>query len=229
MRITIAIDGHSSCGKSTLAKALAAELGYNYIDTGAMYRAVTLYCLQNGIIKEEGSFVPEEVVKALDHMEVSFHYDPVKKLSDTHLNGENVEHDIRNMKISSLVSPISAIPEVRQKMVKIQRKLGKGKGVVMDGRDIGTNVFPDAELKIFMTADTEIRTQRRYDELKAKGMNVTLESVRENLVSRDHEDSTRKTNPLSQAPDAIVLDNSDLDREEQVDFVLRLVYARVSV
>lgn len=227
MKLTIAIDGYSSCGKSTLARTLASRIGYKYIDTGAMYRAVTLYCLRNGIIKPEGSFEDSEIVKALDHIHVSFEYNPHHKASDTILNGENVEHDIRSMEVSSLVSPVSAIPEVRKKMVALQRKMGKGKGVVLDGRDIGTNVFPDAELKVFMTADTEVRVQRRYDELHAKGVKASLAEVRENLIARDHEDSTRKTNPLRKAADAIVLDNSDLDKEEQLQFVLRLVEERV--
>jgi cytidylate kinase len=221
-KITIAIDGYSSCGKSTIAKALAANLGYSYVDSGAMYRAVTLYCLRKGIIKD-GVFLKDEVVKALDHIKLSFTYNPSSKASDTYLNGENVEKDIRQMDVSRNVSHISVIREVREMMAKIQRDMGKNKGVVMDGRDIGTNIFPDAELKVFMTADTDIRTQRRVDELTAKGNPVSYEEVRKNLLSRDYEDSHRTENPLRQAHDAIVLDNSDLNREEQLEFVLRLV------
>ncbi len=228
MKITIAVDGYSSCGKSTLAKAIAAELGYNYIDSGAMYRAVTLYCLDNGIIKSEGSFSADAIVAVLDDITVSFAYNEKRKASDTYLNGVDVEEEIRQMRVSNLVSPVSAIAAVRKKMVALQRKLGKGKGVVMDGRDIGTNVFPDAELKIFMTADHDVRTRRRYDELKAKGIIVTLAEVRENLASRDHEDSTRKENPLTKAEDAILLDNSELDRQEQLDLVMEIVRERVS-
>ncbi|MCC7303439.1 MAG: (d)CMP kinase [Bacteroidia bacterium] len=227
MKLTIAIDGYSSCGKSTLARSLASRIGYKYIDTGAMYRAVTLFCMQNGIIKPEGSFDAGEIVKALPSIDIGFLYDPRKKSSDTLLNGSNVEHDIRTMEVSSLVSPVSAIPEVRTKMVALQRRMGKGKGVVLDGRDIGTNVFPDAELKIFMTAETEVRVQRRFDELHAKGSRATLAEVRENLMARDQEDTTRKTNPLRKAADAVVLDNSDLDKEEQLQFVLRLVQERI--
>jgi len=224
-RITIAIDGYSSCGKSTIAKALAARLGYLYVDSGAMYRAVTLHCLRRGIIKD-GRFDVSEVIRALNDIHLTFVYNPAAKASDTYLNGENVERDIRTLEVSNQVSHISVIREVRQQMVAIQREMGKDKGVVMDGRDIGTNVFPEAELKIFMTADTDIRTQRRLDELRAKGHKVTFEMVKKNLLDRDYEDSHRKENPLTQAPDAIVLDNSDLNREEQLDFVLKLIEER---
>src|SRR5688572_12204956 len=171
MKITIAIDGYSSCGKSTIAKALAAKLGYKYVDTGAMYRTVTLYCIRKGILKD-GKFFTDDVTRALDEIHLSFKYNPARSASDIYLNGENVEHDIRTMEVSNNVSHISVVKEVRDMMKKIQRRLGKDKAVVMDGRDIGTNIFPDAELKVFMTADTDIRTQRRLDELKAKGMKV---------------------------------------------------------
>lgn len=224
MKITIAIDGYSSCGKSTLAKALASRLGYSYVDSGAMYRSVTLYCLSNGIIKPDGSFDPELVIKALEDIHLSFQYNPSTKASDTFLNGDNVEKEIRQMAVSNQVSHIAVIPEVRSTMVKIQRKLGKGKGVVMDGRDIGTNVFPKAELKIFMTADHDVRAQRRLDELRAKGIQVSFEEIKKNLRERDYEDTHRKANPLVQAVDAIVLDNTELTREEQLDFVLKLVH-----
>jgi cytidylate kinase len=221
-RITIAIDGYSSCGKSTLAKALAAELGYSYVDSGAMYRAVTLYALQHGIIKD-GAFSEKEIVNSLDHIILSFQFNANAGTSETFMNGINIEKEIRQMDVSSYVSPVSKIHDVRTKMVALQRQMGKSKGVVMDGRDIGTNVFPDAELKIFMTADPDIRTQRRLDEMKAKGMVVSRDDVRRNLMERDHEDTHRKENPLIQAPDAVVLDNSELSREEQLQFVLKLV------
>jgi cytidylate kinase len=221
-KITIAIDGYSSCGKSTLARSLAAKLGYNYVDSGAMYRCVTYDCLRKGIIKD-GKFMREEVVKVLDTIHLSFVYNPSAKASDTYLNGENVEKQIRQMDVSRNVSHISVIKEVREMMAKLQRAMGKDKGVVMDGRDIGTNIFPDAELKIFMTADTDIRTQRRVDELTAKGNHVTFEEVKKNLLSRDYEDSHREENPLRKADDAVVLDNSDLNRDEQLEFVLKLV------
>ncbi|HET6992257.1 MAG TPA: (d)CMP kinase [Bacteroidia bacterium] len=220
--ITIAIDGYSSCGKSTIAKALAAKLGYSYVDTGAMYRAVTLYCIEQGLIKDQ-AFDEHEVVLALEDIHLDFKFNPATKSSETFLNGRNVEKEIRSLTVSSVVSPISKIHEVRVRLVALQREMGKNKAVVMDGRDVGTNVFPDAELKIFMTADPDIRTHRRYDELAAKGIKITFEEVRENLISRDHEDTHRKENPLIKADDAIVLDNSDLTREEQLDFVMKLV------
>lgn len=221
-KITIAIDGYSSCGKSTIAKALAAQLGYSYVDTGAMYRAVTLYCIERGLIKD-GAFDEHEVELALKDVHLTFKFNPSTKSSETFLNGRNVEKEIRGMDVSSSVSPISKIHEVRVHLVALQRAMGKDKGVVMDGRDIGTNVFPDAELKIFMTADPDVRTHRRYDELAAKGVKITFEEVRENLISRDHEDTHRKENPLIKAEDAIVLDNTDLTREEQLEFVMNLV------
>jgi cytidylate kinase len=217
--ITIAIDGYSSCGKSTLAKALAAKLGYSYVDTGAMYRAVTLYALRHGIVKD-GAFIEEDIVKSLDDITLTFKFNASTGSSETFLNGENVEKEIRQMAVSNLVSPVSKIREVRVRMVALQREMGKNKAVVMDGRDIGTNVFPDAELKIFMTADPDIRTQRRLDELQSKGTVVSRDDVRRNLMERDYEDTHRKENPLIQA---VVLDNSELSREEQLEFVLRLV------
>jgi cytidylate kinase len=221
-RITIAIDGYSSCGKSTLAKSLAVKLGYSYVDTGAMYRCVTLYALQHGIIKD-GAINEPEVVKSLDQIILSFQFNPHLGTNETFMNGISVEKEIRQMDVSDYVSPVSKIHDVRVKMVALQREMGRTKGVVMDGRDIGTNVFPDAELKIFMTADPDVRTQRRLDEMKAKGLNISRDDVRRNLMERDHSDTHRKENPLIQAPDAIVLDNSDLTREEQLDFVLKLV------
>ncbi len=221
-KITIAIDGYSSCGKSTLAKALAAHLGYAYVDSGAMYRCVTLQALRNGVVKDH-SFLPADIIRLLPEINLSFHFNPHTKSSDTFLNNENVEKEIRQMIISENVSKISSIHEVRIKMIDIQRELGKNKGIVMDGRDIGSNVFPDAELKLFMTADTDIRTQRRFDELSSKGQHVSFNDVKSNLISRDYEDTHRKENPLIQAKDAIVLDNSELTREQQLEFVLKLI------
>ncbi|MBN8697435.1 MAG: (d)CMP kinase [Bacteroidetes bacterium] len=222
-KITIAIDGYSSCGKSTLAKALAAKLGYAYVDSGAMYRCVTLYALRNGLIKDN-SFIEDEIIKTLSEINLKFEFNPFTKSSDTFLNNENVEKDIRQMIVSENVSKVSAIKAVRTKMIMIQRELGKNGGIVMDGRDIGTNVFPNADLKLFMTADPDIRTQRRLDELTSKGQHPTFLEVKQNLLSRDHEDTHRKENPLTQAKDAIVLDNSDLTREQQLDFVLKLIH-----
>lgn len=221
-KITIAIDGYSSCGKSTLAKALAANLGYAYVDSGAMYRCITLSALQQGVIKDH-SFIEKDVIKLLDDIHLSFQFNPNTKSSDTFMNGINVEKEIRNMIVSENVSKVSAIHDVRVKMIAIQRKLGEHKGIVMDGRDIGTNVFPHAELKLFMTAETDIRTQRRYDELYAKGQHISFSEVKENLLYRDYEDTHRKENPLTKAEDAIVLDNTELNREQQLEFVLKLI------
>ena len=221
-KITIAIDGYSSCGKSTLAKALAQKLHYHYIDTGAMYRAVTLYCLRNNIISN--SIIDnEELFNSLDKITVSFIYNTETKTSEVFLNDEHVEREIRTMEVANNVSAISSIKEVRSKMVAIQRKMGQNKGVIMDGRDIGSHVFPNAELKLFMTADENIRTQRRLDELSSKGEYHTFEDVKQNLKKRDFDDTTRKENPLIQAEDAIVLDNTDITKEEQLDFVIKLI------
>jgi cytidylate kinase len=221
-KITIAIDGYSSCGKSTLAKALAQKLHYHYIDTGAMYRAVTLYCLRNNIISN--SIIDnEELFNSLDKITVSFIYNTETKTSEVFLNDEHVEREIRTMEVANNVSAISSIKEVRSKMVAIQRQMGQNKGVIMDGRDIGSHVFPNAELKLFMTADENIRTQRRLDELSSKGEYHTFEDVKQNLKKRDFDDTTRKENPLIQAEDAIVLDNTDITKEEQLDFVIKLI------
>lgn len=221
-KITIAIDGYSSCGKSTLAKALAAKLGYSYVDTGAMYRAITLYCLRKRILIN-GVLDVHELSKALPHIDVSFRVNPITRSSETYLNGENVEKELRTMEVSSNVSQVSAVKDVRAKMVALQRALGRDKGVVMDGRDIGTNVFPNAELKLFMTADKDIRVQRRHDELTSKGEAVSFEDVQRNLEMRDYEDTHRKENPLSKARDAIVLDNTDLNKEQQLEYVIKLI------
>jgi len=221
-KITVAIDGYSSCGKSTLARALAQKLNYNYIDTGAMYRAVAIYCLRNDIIKD--SLVDyDKLMASLNDIEVYFVYNTVTKTSEVFLNGEHVEKEIRSMQVANNVSSISSIKEVREKMVILQREIGKGKGVIMDGRDIGTHVFPDAELKLFMTADNDVRTQRRLDELSSKGEYHTFDYVKHSLEKRDYDDTTRQENPLRQADDAIVLDNTDISKEEQLEFVLKLI------
>lgn len=222
-KITIAIDGYSSCGKSTIAKALAQRLNYRYIDTGAMYRAVTLFALKAGLIAKKNHINNEMLIKALPEIKVEFQFNHHSKISETFLNGENVEQEIRSMEVSDNVSKVSAIHEVREKMVALQREMGKDKAVILDGRDIGTNVFPDAELKLFMTADNDVRAQRRLDEYTSKGQYFTIEEVKLNLIKRDYDDTHRKENPLTKAKDAIVLDNTDLNKEQQLDFVLKLI------
>lgn len=221
-KITIAIDGYSSCGKSTLAKSLAQKLHYHYIDTGAMYRAVTLYCLRNDIINQSVINM-EALIEALPNISLSFVYNTETKSSEVFLNEEHVEKDIRTMEVANHVSAISSIKEVRIKMVMLQREMGKNKGVIMDGRDIGSHVFPDAELKLFMTADEDTRTQRRLDELSSKGEFHSFEDVKQNLKKRDFEDTTRKENPLIQAKDAVVIDNTDITKEEQLDYVIKII------
>ena len=213
-KIIIAIDGHSSCGKSTMAKDLAREIGYIYIDSGAMYRAVTLYCLENGLFTSEG-ILTEELKKAMSNIRISFQLNVHTQRPDTYLNGKNVENLIRTMEVSSHVSPVAALDFVREALVKQQQEMGKAKGIVMDGRDIGTTVFPNAELKIFVTASAEVRAQRRYDELKAKGQEVVYEDILANVKERDFIDQNRDVSPLRQAEDAILLDNSQLTIEEQ--------------
>jgi CMP/dCMP kinase len=223
-KIIIAIDGYSSCGKSTLAKALARRLHYNYIDSGAMYRAVTYYFLQKNIfLNQLQTMEEEELNRLLDEIDISFHVNPETKLSEIYLNEEKAEEHIRSMRISELVSPVSAVHAIRVKLVSIQHSYGAKKGLVMDGRDIGTKVFPEAELKIFMTAAKDVRAKRRYDELISKGVSVTMEEVYKNIESRDLQDTTRRESPLIQAPDAIVLDNSNLNEQKQLDFALNLV------
>ncbi|MES2678783.1 MAG: (d)CMP kinase [Bacteroidota bacterium] len=222
-KITIAIDGFSSCGKSTLAKALAQKLHYNYIDTGAMYRAVTLHALRKGYIHEDNNVDTAALLKDLPELEVKFTLNPQTHHSDVCLNGVNVEREIRGMHVSTNVSKISSIKEVRQKMVALQRQMGKSKAVVMDGRDIGTHVFPKAELKLFMIADPEVRAKRRQDEFSSKGQYYSLTEVELSLLKRDMADMTREESPLTQADDAVILDNSDITREEQLEFVLKLI------
>ena len=214
-KIIIAIDGHSSCGKSTFAKAIAARLGYIFIDTGAMYRAVTLYALENGAINS-GIVDDESVVSMLGDINIDFRFNPQRGASDIYVNGDLVEGKIRTIEVSNCVSAVSSIAEVRSKLVAMQQQMGLKRGVVMDGRDIGTVVFPDAELKIYMTADAMVRAERRYKELTAKGDNVSLEEIYENVVSRDKADMSRAISPLRQAEDAIVLDNSYMTVEEQM-------------
>ncbi len=213
-KIIIAIDGHSSSGKSTMAKDLAREIGYIYIDTGAMYRAVTLYCLRKGYI--QGDKIQEEALKAdLDKMDISFQYNAETGRPDTYLNGEKVEKEIRSMEVADKVSLVAALGFVRRAMVAKQQEMGKAKGIVMDGRDIGTVVFPNAELKVFVTASPEVRARRRLEELQAKGEQTTYEEVLANVKKRDYIDSTREESPLRQAPDALVLDNSNMTIPEQ--------------
>lgn len=221
-KIIIAIDGHSSCGKSTMAKSIAQELGYIYIDSGAMYRVVTLVALRNGLIKN-GVPDAKKVIEAVKDMKITFQWDEKAGKNTTFLNGENVEDEIRQLEVSQNVSPISTIAEVRHELVKQQRENGKNKGIVMDGRDIGTVVFPDAELKIFMTASPEIRAQRRYDELTAKGEKVNFNEILQNVEGRDKIDSSRAASPLKKADDAIILDNSNLNRREQLQWTLEKV------
>jgi CMP/dCMP kinase len=222
-KITIAIDGYSSCGKSTLAKALAQKLNYNYIDTGAMYRAVTVFALNHNLIDKKHKVDVDALVAKLDEIHVEFHFNAHTKSSETVLNTVNIDHEIRTMLVNENVSKVSSIKEVREKMVALQRQMGKSKAVVLDGRDIGTNVFPDAELKLFMTADYDIRAHRRLDELSSKGQYYSHEEVKLNLKQRDYDDTHRKENPLIKAKDAIVIDNTDLSREDQLEYVLKLI------
>ncbi len=215
-KIIIAIDGYSSCGKSTFAKAVAAKLGYIFIDTGAMYRAVTLYAMRGGMVEDR-----ERLVAALPEVRIEFRFDPAAGRSDVYLNGENVETEIRRIDVSERVSTVSSIPEVRAKLVAMQQEMGRAKGVVMDGRDIGTVVFPGAELKIFMTADPEVRAERRYRELTAKGERVSMEEIERNIRERDRQDETRVVSPLRRAADAVVLDNSRMTVAEQMAWIDR--------
>ncbi len=213
--ITIAVDGYSSCGKSTISKTLARTLGYIYVDTGAMYRTIALYALRNGFVKADGTIERDGLIADLKNIIVSFASD-----GSAMLNGENVESEIRGMRVSDCVSYISAIPEVRRHLVELQRIMGRNGGVVMDGRDIGTVVFPNAELKIFVTADATIRAQRRFDELKSKGQPADYDEILENVKKRDYLDETREESPLRKADDAIVLDNGNMTISEQNAWVM---------
>ena len=214
-KITIAIDGYSSCGKSTMAKQLAKSLGYVYVDTGAMYRTVTLFALRHGLFDADGKVKADELKARMDEIEVSFRFNEASGKADACLNGKDVEKEIRLMEVSNHVSPIAALPFVREAMVAQQRRMGREKGIVMDGRDIGTTVFPDAELKIFVTASAEVRAQRRYDELRGKGEDADYDEILRNVQERDYIDSHRDVSPLRQAPDALLLDNSHMTIEEQ--------------
>lgn len=226
-KITIAIDGFSSTGKSTLAKQLARQLGYVYVDTGAMYRAVTLYAMENGFIAED-FFNKQGLVDCLDDISLQFLFNPELGYAEMYLNEENVEGHIRTLAVSNLVSLVAEVPQVRAKLVEQQKHMGEHKGVVMDGRDIGTVVFPNAELKLFMTASPETRAQRRFDELTQKGQNVSYDEVLKNVTERDYIDSHRKDSPLVQAQDAIELDNSHLTLNEQFDKVLALAHKAIN-
>lgn len=225
-KITIAIDGFSSTGKSTLAKALAQALGYVYIDTGAMYRAITLYAMRKGYITAT-SFDKEGLIKVLNLIELHFEYNGAKGYADVFLNGENVEELIRTLEVSKYVSQIAEVSQVRKKLVEQQQIFGKSKGVVMDGRDIGTVVFPDAELKVFMTASAMIRAERRFQELKEKNENITFDEVYQNVVHRDQIDTSREDSPLIKAVDAVEVDNSELTREAQFDLILALANEKI--
>ena len=217
-KITIAIDGFSSCGKSTMAKDLAREIGYIYIDSGAMYRAVTLYSIENGIFQDDRIDI-EKLKSQIKDIHISFRLNSKTRRQDTYLNGTNVENKIRTMEVSSRVSPIATLDFVRKAMVAQQQEMGKAKGIVMDGRDIGTTVFPDAELKIFVTATPEIRAQRRYDELKAKGEEASFDEILENIKQRDYIDQNREVSPLRKADDALLLDNSYLTISQQKEWL----------
>ena len=225
-KITIAIDGFSSTGKSTLAKQLAQKLQYVYVDSGAMYRAVALYALQHNLIENQ-VLNTESLIDQLPSVKVTFQYNTTLKASEIYLNGVNVNAEIRSMDVSNAVSRVASVPEVRQQLVGLQQQMGALKGIVMDGRDIGTVVFPDAELKLFMTASADTRAQRRYDELIGSGTEVTFEAVLENITSRDHLDSTREDSPLFKADDAIEIDNSNLSLDQQFEKVLALVNSKL--
>lgn len=219
-KITIAIDGHSSCGKSTMAKDLAREVGYIYVDTGAMYRSVTLFALRNNMFGEDGSIKTEELKERLGEINIEFRLNAETGRPDTYLNGECVEQEIRSLEVSNHVSPIATLAFVREALVAQQQQMGRDKGVVMDGRDIGTVVFPNAELKIFVTASAEVRAQRRYDELKAKGMPADYADILKNVQERDYIDSHREVSPLRKADDAIELDNSNMTIAEQKQWLM---------
>jgi len=223
---TIAIDGYSSCGKSTLAKEIANALNYVYVDSGAMYRAFTLHLINVGVLKD-GAYIQSQVIEELDRTEIRFKYNTETHKSETYLNGKNIEKDIRTSLISQQVSPISSIGDVRTKLVSIQQEMGREGKVVMDGRDIGTVVFPDAEVKLFMTASNDIRAQRRLIELNEKGEHVSLDDVKKSLAKRDYLDMHRAISPLQKAADAIEIDNSDLSREEQLELALSIIQQKI--
>ncbi len=227
-KITIAIDGFSSCGKSTMAKMLAKEVGYIYVDTGAMYRAVTLFAMRNGMIAPNGEVNRDELKQKMQTLRVEFKLNEQTGRAETYLNGENVENEIRGMEVSSHVSAIAAIDFVRTALVEQQQRMGRDKGIVMDGRDIGTVVFPDAELKVFVTASAEIRAQRRFDELKGKGVEVNFDEILNNVQQRDYIDSHREVSPLRKADDAIELDNGELTIAQQLQWLVERFEERVA-
>ncbi|HDZ41372.1 MAG TPA: (d)CMP kinase [Bacteroidetes bacterium] len=224
-KLIIAVDGYSSCGKSTFAKAIARELNYFYVDSGAMYRAVTLYCIRKGYINGQ-NLREEEISRSMDDIHIRFRYNPDIKEYETYLNGENIEDEIRQFEVSSFVSVISKIKAVRQRLVEIQREIGMMKGIVMDGRDIGTVVFPDADIKIFMTASEEVRAERRYKELQEKGVRVEFKDVLSNIAERDMIDSGREISPLRQAEDAYVLDNTNMTVSQQMDWFREILNSK---
>ncbi len=220
-KITIAIDGHSSCGKSTMAKDLARKVGYIYVDTGAMYRSVTLYALRNGLFNDDDSIKSDELEQQMDNIRITFQLNEETGRPDTYLNGECVEQQIRSLEVSNHVSPIAALGFVREAMVAQQQLMGQGGGIVMDGRDIGTVVFPNAELKVFVTASAEVRAQRRFKELQEKGMPADFDDILKNVVERDYIDSHREVSPLRQADDALLLDNSNMTIPEQNEWLMQ--------
>ena len=226
-KITIAIDGYSSTGKSTMAKQLANKLEYIYVDSGAMYRTVTLFAMQNGLISAS-EFDAQGLIDALETIDISFIYNSTKGYADVYLNGSNVSYQIRSIEVSNLVSTVAALPQVRAKLVSIQQEIGKNKGVVMDGRDIGTVVFPNAELKLFVSCSATIRAERRYKELIATGEQVTFEEVLDNIQKRDQLDTTRAVSPLVQASDAIAIDNSTMSPEEQFQLILNYAQQKIA-
>lgn len=226
-KITIAIDGFSSCGKSTMAKELAKKIGYIYVDTGAMYRSVTLFAMRHGLFNADGSVKTDALKQQMSNIDITFKFNEKAGRPDTYLNGECVEEAIRTLEVSNHVSPIAAIPFVRAAMVARQQRMGKDKGIVMDGRDIGTTVFPEAELKVFVTASAEVRAQRRYDELKEKGIPADFDDILKNVQERDYIDSHREVSPLRKAADAIELDNSHMTIPEQNDWLMRQVQQRI--
>jgi cytidylate kinase len=226
-KIIIAIDGYSSCGKSTFARMIAKELNYIFIDSGAMYRAITLWCIRNGFISE--SYIDtESIIEGLKEISVDFVLNPETNTLEIFLNGENVENQIRSLEVTKYVSKISQIHEVRSRLVELQRRIGADKGIVMDGRDIGAVVFPDADIKIFMTASVDIRAKRRYDELKAKGLDVDIEEIRNGIIARDIADENRDISPLRKAEDAITLDNSRMTVEAQMNWIKKIIETKLN-
>jgi cytidylate kinase len=226
-KIIIAIDGYSSCGKSSFAKAIAKELSYIYIDSGAMYRSVTLYCMRNGLVGKDFADI-SNIKASLNDIYINFVYNPDISEYETYLNSENIEREIRGIEVSAHVSRISQIHEVRARMVELQRQIGVFKGIVMDGRDIGTVVFPDAEIKIFMTASVDIRAKRRFDELIAKGEKIDFEEIKRNIIARDIADENRDISPLRKAEDAIVLDNSRMSIRQQMVWVMEIIEKKLN-